>query len=351
MGEPSIDSLHDPYEEQLSAARYKAERDQLRQRMDALEEQSNEVEDMYRHVFDKLMDETKKAKRLGKLVWRLQNRLARAHRREKQLRKGLREWREKVIDNGKIATDAMFALDKWADPKMYTHRATVLAADGKPLREGEKPYRVDNGKQVDIRRIDPSNGESCVFVGVDGRSYGYWLRPGQLTHERPALDADGVLIKVGDMVWYRTGAARGVVESIDAGSLMHTVRYRSDDGEEYRDAANDLTHQRPVLDADGVPIHEGDTVWNEVGMSFRVIATNPKNGSFEAIRDLDGSKCQLNARAFSHERPDSWERIEEDLGDEMAKQQCGSISPELACRLAGEFVRRCRALAEREGGE
>ena len=70
-------------------------------------------------------------------------------------------------------------------PSYLTHRAPVLAADGKPLREGEKPYRVDNGKQVEIRRIDPSNGESCVFVGVDGRSYGYWLRPGQLTHERP----------------------------------------------------------------------------------------------------------------------------------------------------------------------
>ena len=38
--------------------------------------------------------------------------------------------------NGKIATDAMFSFDKWADPAMYTHRATVLAADGKPLRVG-----------------------------------------------------------------------------------------------------------------------------------------------------------------------------------------------------------------------
>ena len=66
-----------------------------------------------------------------------------------------------------------------------THRAPVLAADGRPLREGEKPYRVDNGKQVEIRRIDPSNGESCVFVCVDGRSYGYWMRPGQLTHQFP----------------------------------------------------------------------------------------------------------------------------------------------------------------------
>ena len=66
-----------------------------------------------------------------------------------------------------------------------THRAPVLAADGRPLREGDKPYRVDNGKQVEVRRVDPDYGEECVFVGIDGTALGYWLRPGQLTHERP----------------------------------------------------------------------------------------------------------------------------------------------------------------------
>ena len=389
------------------ACRFKAERDKARQRLQGFEEWTENLEDSYRAAWEQLVEETAKARRLGKLVWRLQNRLARAHRREWNLRKGMRMWREKAIGgpvrtmsaydllpeadletlrwvreqgglgvvrthaelfqqlkgerdelrelardyekrlmpegmewlveawprfedgepvkfgdafrdhqgstrsvlnvkmwqeggfeigtgqgsydwyecgervkrpakvldadgveielgddlysvegslkfhvshvdraNGKIATDAMFALDKWADPKMYTHRAAVLAADGNPLRvgetvwctngngpfevtsvvyadkwrvvcdseeighlnvfpesithrapvlaadglplrEGEKPYRVNNGKQVEIRRIDPSNGESCVFVGVDGRSYGYWLRPGQLTHERP----------------------------------------------------------------------------------------------------------------------------------------------------------------------
>lgn len=70
-----------------------------------------------------------------------------------------------------------------------THRAPVLAADGKPLREGDKPYRVDNGKQVEVRRVDPDYGEECVFVGVDGSALGYWLRPGQLTHERPEVDS------------------------------------------------------------------------------------------------------------------------------------------------------------------
>ena len=104
-----------------------------------------------------------------------------------------------VIETGKIhhvatidpvgkrfkSMEQMSGDTSWLDPVCFTHRAPILAADGLPLSEGEKPYRVDNGKQVEIRRIDPSNGESCVFVGVDGRSYGYWLLPDQLTHERP----------------------------------------------------------------------------------------------------------------------------------------------------------------------
>ena len=69
------------------------------------------------------------------------------------------------------------------DPDRLTHRAPVLAADGRPLREGDKPYRVDNGKQVEVRRVDPDYGEECVYVGVDRLAY--WLRPGQLTHTKP----------------------------------------------------------------------------------------------------------------------------------------------------------------------
>ena len=65
--------------------------------------------------------------------------------------------------------------------------------------------------------------------------------------KRPArvvLDADGVEIKMGDTVWHHRGFAHGVVTSIDAGSLMGTVCYVNG-GVEFRDAAKDLTHTRP----------------------------------------------------------------------------------------------------------
>ena len=59
------------------------------------------------------------------------------------------------------------------------------------------------------------------------------------------LDADGVEIHVGDTVWHCNGIASGVVTSIDAGSLMNTTRYVDESGTEFRDAARNLTHTRP----------------------------------------------------------------------------------------------------------
>lgn len=85
----------------------------------------------------------------------------------------------------------------------------------------------------------------CVdLVGEDGFLTGF--KPGERV-KRPApevLDADGVEIKVGDTVWHHSGFAHGVATSIDAGSLMGTVRYVNG-GVEFRDAAKDLTHTRP----------------------------------------------------------------------------------------------------------
>ena len=118
-----------------------------------------------------------------------------------------------------------------AYPEMLTHRAPVLAADGKPLHDGDEVWKV-------------KYGSGPYHVQETHREF----RPDELTHERPVLDADGAPTKVGDTVWYRTGAARGVVESIDANSILPLVVYRGDSGELYRDAAEDVTHTKPEID-------------------------------------------------------------------------------------------------------
>lgn len=102
-----------------------------------------------------------------------------------------------------------------------------------------------HGGAITIEAIEFSRGKVCVKDDEDGD----WDTSMYAMHplKRPApkvLDADGVEIKVGDTVWHHSGFAHGVVTSIDAGSLMGTVRYVNG-GVEFRDAAKDLTHARP----------------------------------------------------------------------------------------------------------
>ena len=108
---------------------------------------------------------------------------------------GMLKFHVSAIDkkSGRIATEAMFALDKWADPKMYTHRAPVLAADGRPLRVGETVWGT--GREV----------HEYVVLGQPGLGGGVGrfkvachdvtddidcdCDPSQLTHERPVADS------------------------------------------------------------------------------------------------------------------------------------------------------------------
>lgn len=117
--------------------------------------------------------------------------------------------------------------------------------DGEPVMIGDAVEPPTHGA-VSVEAIEFSRGKVCVKDAEDGG----WNTSMFAMHplKRPApevLDADGVPIKVGDTVWHKSGIVCGAVEGIDAGSLMHTVRYRSEGGTEYRDAARDLTHTRP----------------------------------------------------------------------------------------------------------
>ena len=87
--------------------------------------------------------------------------------------------------SGRIATEAMFALDKWADPKMYTHQRPVLDADGVKIYEGEMVYDKDTGSRFSV------SGFSCdcvVCTDIDTCESDIEMLPSQLTHTKPELD-------------------------------------------------------------------------------------------------------------------------------------------------------------------
>ena len=79
-----------------------------------------------------------------------------------------------------------------AYPEMLTHRAPVIAADGRPLREGETVWvtrdspcdaPLDKGDEVTVRHAYPNN------VSVEDKAGESWVvLPVHLAHERPVAD-------------------------------------------------------------------------------------------------------------------------------------------------------------------
>lgn len=117
-----------------------------------------------------------------------------------------------------------------------------------------------------------------------------------------------------------------------------------------------------VLDADGVEIKVGDTVWHEDGTMLRV-------DGFGGIEDgetivnvhiIRGATQWSAVRSLSltHTRPDSWERLEKDAKKGNCEYLGRSQSSCDGCYLNGksacdeyvkiDLVRRAKALAEKE---
>ena len=195
--------------------------------------------------------------------------------------------------NGKIATDAMFSIDKWADPAMYTHSAPVLDADGKVIPPGlSTVYRVSDGakKTAYIDRF----GDFGIMVAED-----------------------------------RSCAA-------DPADFLVT---------------------KPVLAADGKPLREGETVWHVSGGESETVAyTITADASHPDQVVLKGREddCPMDAKCLTHESPDSWERLEEDVANASCPDvyctnhhiDASDASYEWA--MARDLVRRAKALAERD---
>ena len=169
--------------------------------------------------------------------------------------------------------------------------------------------------------------------------------------ERPVkkvLDADGVEIRVGDTVYEiecgtefevcEAKLPRVTVEHWRAGIAAHSSI-----------APSLLTHRAPVLAADGKPLEAGQTMWTvDAGIEFEVhsIEGDTVWGSLDGDRTDDG----LDPKSLTHERPDSWERLEEDA-DKNPFDYCEDVGHRLdTCEnseayKARDLVRRAKKLA------
>ena len=110
-----------------------------------------------------------------------------------------------------------------------------------------------------------------------------------------------------------------------------------------------------VLDADGVEIKVGDTVWHAYGSEWLVEELNRYG-----VRCFDGAKRRTFSSTFlTHNRPDSWERLERDADNGPCGYfgfngkkctGCPAFDKGKSCidAVCTDIVRRAKALAEKE---
>lgn len=176
---------------------------------------------------------------------------------------------------------------------------------------------------------------------------GLFMLPGEHV-KRPTpkvLDAGGVEIKVGDTVWHEDGSEWLVEEMNRYGVRCFDGDKRSTFNQKY------LTHTRPkVLDADGVPIHKGDTVWFKGKPTEYKVAVVLDGTVYLTYKNRNGDNATATTltRNLTHIRPDSWERLEVD----SAKGVCEYAGAELSGCIDAHDCDTCRFYREpgkREG--
>ena len=219
-------------------------------------------------------------------------------------------------------------------------------------------------KPKQFRKLSIYTPEQLREWGQDnGDNYGYewdFVRPSDPKYrpdevEPPApkvLDADGEEIRVGDEV-YQMGCKYRVSHLHGANGRVRIVYENSG---RWVDPKT-LTHRAPILASDGRPLREGETVWD----------VNDKHGYPGTVVDvnLDGldhvkidveeptpARVSIHPIRLTHERPESWERLEADAGKNPF-DYCKDVGHRLdTCEnseayKSRDLVRRAKALAER----
>ena len=112
-----------------------------------------------------------------------------------------------------------------------------------------------------------------------------------------------------------------------------------------------------VLDADGADTSVGDTVYDVDTGEKMLVCALPEQGAYQCVklRLANGTFKTLDPCRLTHERPDSWERIEKDAekdpcgyfgfdGEETCGK-CPASGKNCEQTMARDLVRRARALA------
>lgn len=182
------------------------------------------------------------------------------------------------------------------------------------------------------RIADRIDAERALPEGVE------WPRfeDGEPVRFGDEVDWDGDVMRVGSVWLHREGWGLHV-SSTGVEGTFHG---------EYGERAK---RPKPVLDADGVPIKVGDTVYCD-GEDEPLRVSHTTDSTKVTLIDDHASYCTVKPSRLSHERPDSWERIEEDAKlaprDYLEKRGMNPEKTERIASMMADLVRRAKALAK-----
>ena len=169
-------------------------------------------------------------------------------------------------------------------------------------------YDMTDGEYIDALAV-------AVGSGVSGTIHGMLadLVEPQLPEsvEWPRFE-DGELVKVGDDVEHEGESMRVYLATFDADGWALWCSREGIDGRLSGSYCERVKRPTPkVLDADGVPIEVGDTVYCD-GEDEPLRVSHITDSINVTLIDDHSSYYTVKPSRMSHERPDSWERLEED---------------------------------------
>ena len=205
--------------------------------------------------------------------------------------------------------------------------------DGEPVRIGDEvadasgaSFRVEGVRFRDTK----ANGVTAELTDGAGE-YEFSmevLHGGRVKRPAPkVLDADGAETHAGDTVWDIDSGVKWTVIAVDG---TDRVRLQAVDSDAWMMDCHPskITHRAPVLAADGRPLREGEKVLGANGGAYLVagvhdgkVFAHHVGGSFGAEVESAGGEglYRLRADQLTHERPESWERLEEDAAKTTAE--------------------------------
>lgn len=296
------------------------------------------------YIADELDELDDKATRRRSHIVKLESTIAERNRELRELRKQVPTERDRRI------------LDMW--PRFE---------DGDPVMPGDKVHYASTHNvetEIEVESITVMDG---LFVLCDDECRSNQYEQGQRV-KRPArsvLDADGVETKSGDTVYLLKDGDKCRVTGFETIDGEVFARLHCDDRPEIEGARGSaITHRRRVLDSDGVEIRAGDTVWfRSLSTGDRMrkatvtgFGEHSLDGPLATVEDEAGKTWHIDPKKITHVQPDSWQRLEEDVhvivtGDGMyhrLNNYCNARDlggGDVMCLTIGDLVRRAKALA------